>query len=213
MSTKVTYQKYKSPRGVAVFPKTRVPVLYNKALKKSEENWKDGKFELKLALEGEVAEQEKNKIIAFAEAQGLDIEEVKNWPFSAEKVKDEDGKLTKTGRTLFNFKGYATKRDGSKNRIVHFNAAAKPLALSFVLTGGSEVKVTAIMKAFKELGGGVSLVMDAVQVLKYAEMDARNPGFDAEDGYMGDDTAADEDETPPFDTSEDEGSPSNSTDF
>ncbi|MCW2286657.1 hypothetical protein M2323_004701 [Rhodoblastus acidophilus] len=214
MSTKKNdrFLKFITDAGAAVWPKLNKARRFDKKLNKSVDDPVNGKFEIDLALEGTAADALKAKITAFAEKQGLDVEEVKNWPWAAEKVKDDNGKVTKTGRTLFKFKAHATNLDGTPKRIAHWDAQAKPLSSSFVLTGGSTVKVSGFAKAFKELGGGVSLSVDAVQVLKYVEQEVRNPGFGVEEGYAGADDA-DEDGSSPFETQDDGEAPSNSTDF
>lgn len=204
MSTKKNkYMNGISPRGVAVYPKLNAPRKWDEKKQQSVEDWKDGKFEVEIALDTETAEAFKAKLIAFAKEQGVaKPEKLKNLPW-----KEEVNKETKeeTGRLLFKFKNYATNQDSSRKRIPHVDAKAKKLDADFRLTSGSEVKIDYSASVFTTLGGGIRLLVNAVQVLKYVEQEFRN-NFGAEDGYSADDEADGEESS--FDR-EDEGSDSN----
>jgi hypothetical protein len=158
-------------RGTAVYPKTSMPYRYDKALKKSVIDKEEGQYSVGVAVDADDAAKLMNRIEKVADEAGLKANKVKNWPFADE----EDAEGNTTGRVIFNTKGYALKRDGSPNRIVHFDKKAKPLGADFRLTGGSEVIVEVFPKAFKELNGGVRLNINAIQVINMVEYEGRNP--------------------------------------
>lgn len=189
MSTKKEYFNFKTPRGAAVYPKLDRPYTFDKTKSKSFPD-PDGKFEVSLALSEKDAEAFKSKIIAWAKAQGVKPEKLKNMPWKNEE--DKEGE--ETGRVLFKFKQYGKNKDGTAKRIGHFDAKANPLVSSFKLTSGSTIIVGGSASLYKELGGGISLSVTAVQVIEYREYDVANPFGDEGDGYVGDeadDTAND----------------------
>lgn len=211
MSTnkKKEYFNIKTPRGVAVYPKLDKPRKWDDTAQRSVEAL-DGKYEVSVALSSEVAEPLKASILNFAKAQGLKREsDLKNVPWKAEvdKATDEE-----TGRVLFKFTNYGTNRDGSLKRIPQFDAAAKPLAKSFRLTSGSEVKIAGTADYYvKGANKGIRLLVDGVQVLKFVEQEMRNP-FEAEEGFTGP-TADEDDDNSSFDNETSESGEGNAADF
>lgn len=168
-----------SPRGVAVWPKLDKPTRYDKKQKKRVIDEEEGKFEVELALEGEDAEKFQKKIKDFAVEQGLKLKSVKNWPWRDELEKETE---EPTGRVLFKFKQYATNKDGSTKRIPLWLANGKSTyPKGTKLTSGSTIKISGYGSTYTELGGGVSLFVNSVQVIKMVEYEARNPGFGNED--------------------------------
>ena len=106
---------------------------------------------------------------------------MKNWPYSKEK--DRDTKKP-TGNIIFKLKKYALAKDGSVNRVTFVDGKMRILPKSFRLTSGSTIKANGYFAVFSELGGGVSMRLDSVQVIHFAERQANLAGFGAvEDGY------------------------------
>jgi hypothetical protein len=190
-------------RGIARFPRTDQPYTFDKAAKKSVPDPK-GKFELQVIFTAEAAEPVLNVAKEAAKAAGLKAAQVKNWPW-----KDELDKETEepTGRIVVTFKQFGMNKDGSKRRVGHFDGKLTPLPRSFRLTHGSEVIVNYRANAFKELGGGVSLYMDGVQITKYHDPNG-NPGFVAQD----DGFAYDRDDDDYADQSDNSGSDADTAD-
>lgn len=190
-------------RGIARYPKLHIPYRYDKKLNKSVEDWKAGKFQIEVVVDPEntaVAKTKEDILGAAAEA-GLKVKTMKNYPWKAELEKDTD---EETGKEIFNFKMYGQSKDGSKRRVPMFDAKNNPLPRDFRLTSGSEIIVLGAANPFKELGGGVSLYLNGVQVIKYVPFVAGNPGFEeVDDGFEYDSSAIDDDED--ADTSDEDG--------
>jgi hypothetical protein len=192
-------------RGIARYPKTDKAYTFDKASQRSVPD-PDGKFSLEVIFEGNDADNVIALVKETAKEAGLKLANVKNWPFKPEIDSETD---EETGRTIIKFSQSGKDKYGEAKTIRHFDARVRPLPKSFKLTSGSEVIVAYRPRAFKELGGGVSLYLDSVQVTKFVEAQAANPGFEAqEDGF---EYEADEAEDPGFRSEEpDEASP---TDF
>lgn len=166
-------------KGIARYPKTSTPYRYDKALKKSVVDLEKGKYQLEVIVEEETADKFIQQIKDYAVENGLKLKNVKNWPFKDEVDSDEN----ETGRVIFKASNHATSKSGEKRSIAHFDAKAKPLGKDFKLTGGSEVIMACRPSTFKELGGGATLYLDGVQVIKYVPYEAANPGFTAQEGF------------------------------
>jgi hypothetical protein len=163
-------------RGVARFPKTDKAYSYSKEQKKSIPDPK-GKLSVEVIVSAEAARRFQTQIEDYAKSEGL--KKPKNWPFSAEVDKDTD---EETGNVIFKAWQYGQSKDGAPRRMGHFDSRGKPLPSSFRLTSGSEIIIGVRPNAYKELGGGVNLYLDGVQVVRYREFDG-NPGFGVvEDG-------------------------------
>ena len=179
-------------RGIARYPKLHVPFRYDKGLNKSVEDWKKGKFQIEVVVDPSDAAiaAQKEAITQAALDAGLKLKSVKNWPW-----KDETDKETgdETGREIVTLKMYGSTKDGGKRRVPLFDAKNNPLPKDFRLTSGSEIIVLGAANPFKELGGGVSLLLNGVQVVKYVPFVAGNPGFEKldEDGFEYSDEDAD----------------------
>ena len=102
-----------------------------------------------------------------------------------------------TGEIVFNFKMTASGIDGKtkqpwQRRPALFDAKGKPL-VGKEIGAGSEIKVAFTINPFYTflVGAGVSLRLEAVQVIKLVESncgrDAASFGFVAEEGYSQDD--------------------------
>jgi hypothetical protein len=194
------------PRGAAVHPKTDKPYRYDAEAERSVPD-PDGAFEIKVAVSAEDAEAIQKRIKDFAKAEGLKT--VKNWPWSDEIDRDSG---EPTGRVLFKAKQYGKTKEGKAKFIAHYDSAAAPLPKDFKLTSGSEILTQVRPRAYKTLGGGVSLSLLAIQVLRYVEYN-RNPFKPQEDGEFRHEADEDEDEgNAPF-KNEEEDNGSSSTDF
>jgi hypothetical protein len=196
-------EKKKAPRlyirGIARYTKTDKAYKFDKAAKKSVPD-PDGKLSIEVILDSEAAEAHQETIKNFAKEAGLKLANVKNWPFKPELDKDNDDEPT--GRIVFGAWQYGKSKDGATRKMVHVDSRGKVLPSGFRLTSGSEVIIAVRPNAYKELGGGVNLYLDGVQVVKYVERDG-NPGFGVvSDGEF---TADDEDESDNAFTSNDSG--------
>lgn len=181
-----------APAGVALYPKFNEPDTKFKA---------EGQYSVKLRLSAEDAQELIDEIDSLAdEAFETALSEAKNErekkkikradpAYSAEE--DEDGK--ETGNFLFNFKMTASgvsKKTGKEwtRTCPVFDAKRKPIDLKNILIGsGSVVKVAYVLSPFSTaIGVGVSLRLEAVQVLELREWgnrDASAFGFGDEEGF------------------------------
>jgi hypothetical protein len=185
MSTKKKVTTFVVGPATARYPKLDQPYYYDKALKKSVADPAGKNKGSALTVELVMSEQDAapliTKIREVAEEAGLDLDEVKNWPYSKEKDKETK---KPTGNIIFKLKKYATAKDGSVNRVTFVDGKMRILPKDFRLTSGSIIKANGYFAVFTELGGGVSMRLDSAQVLKLVEREANLSGFGAvEDGY------------------------------
>lgn len=169
----------------ARFPKLDQPYYYDNTLRKSVPDPQGKNKGSALTVELIMPEAEAAPMIAqikqLAKDADLDIDEVKNWPFSKEK---DQATKKPTGNVIFKLKKYATNRQGLVNTVTFVDSKMRVLPRGFRLTSGSTVKVNGYFQVYSELGGGVTLRLDSVQVLNLVERDANLSGFEAiEDGY------------------------------
>jgi hypothetical protein len=181
--------KFFLPDGQAVYPKTDRPYKYDKAAKRSVPD-PDGMYELNVALDAADAEEVIERLKEFAKEQGLKA--VKNWPWKEEVDRETD---EPTGRIIFKTKQYGKTKEGRSKRLLHADGAGNPLPKTFKLTSGSTVSVQVFPKTFKELGGGVKLSLEALQVLRYVEYD-NNPFKAREDAEFVNEPEDVDDDTP-----------------
>jgi hypothetical protein len=165
-------------KGVARYPKLHAPYVYVKADNKSVIDWEKGKFQLEVAMTEAEAAPFISAIKDAAVEGGLDLDDVKNWPYKVEKDKETK---KKTGNIIFKATQYGSSKDGKKRKIALFDAKAKGLPGDFRVTGGSIVNMAVRTNVFEQLGGGVNLYLDGVQILKYVPYEGANPGFAAEE--------------------------------
>lgn len=194
-------------RGVARYPKTDKPYSFDKAAKKSVPD-EDGKLQIEVIVPANVAEGYEKVIAEFVTEQGKKVSKLKNVPYQPEVDRDTD---EETGNVVFKAWQYGKSKDGKVRKMGHFDGKGKPLPSDFRLTSGSEVIIAVRANLYNELGGGVNLYLDGVQVVKYREFD-HNPGFGAvEGGYEADDE--DEDVSGSDEDTTDETSEAPDTDF
>jgi len=178
-----------TPKGVAVFPYLTAPDTKFK---------KEGEYRVRLRLPK--ADAEDLMEIIDAEMEAAVEQAKKDNPKKAKKIKmadapysevtDDDGKPT--GDVEFNFKMPAKieKDDGTviRMRPAIFDAKGKPFKSGKPIYSGSTLIVAFyIMPFYTDLvGAGVSLRLQAVQVLDLktaGERTAEYYGFDVEEGY------------------------------
>lgn len=168
--------------ATARFPKLDQPYYFDNKAKKSFPDPTGQRPGANLSVELVMPEDQAAPLIAqckaVAEEAGLDLDEVKNWPFSKEKDKDTK---KPTGNIVLKLKKYALARDGSVNRVTFVDGKLNPMPSGFRLTSGSTIRVNGYYAPFKEVGGGVSLRLDSVQVLKLVERSSSMDGFAVEE--------------------------------
>lgn len=189
MSTKKKVTNFVLGPATARFPKLDQPYYFDNKAKKSIPDptgqVQGSALSTELIMTEQAAAPYIEAIKRVAEGFGLDVDDVKNWPFSKEKDKETK---KPTGNVIFKLKKHATLKDGSVNRVVFVDSKLKPLPRGFRLTSGSTVVVNGYYRPYSELGGGVSMRLDSVQVLKYAERQSNLEGFAAvEDGFSAED--------------------------
>jgi hypothetical protein len=175
-----------SPRGRARWPKLNEPDRkFNQK----------GEFVVDLVLEGEEAEEFKQRIDVLFDKGYADIlkregkKKLKQGNRPYRPVEDQNGE--ETGETAFKFKMKALveTRDGRswEQRPDLFDARGKPM--SEVIGGGSIIRCSAEAYPWYSptLGMGLSLRLKGVQVLDLKAPlsggDAKSHGFDDEEGF------------------------------
>lgn len=184
-------------RGIAAYPKLHKPYKWNDANERSEPN-ADGEYSTGVVVKNSgIAD---NIIASIKEwAKENNISKVKNFPW-----KEVDGNMVFTG------KQYGKDKDGNLKKLPKVDASGNPLPSDFLVTGGSEIVLKVRPSHYKAQGGGIKLYIDAVQVVKYVELD-RDFGFDKhDDGFTYGENESSEDSSD--DVNEDNGS-EDSTDF
>jgi len=198
-------EKFTSPTGAAVWPKLNEPDQY-------QEN-STPNFNVKLALEGEEAEEFKLVVDEWVEQAVDEIMKEKkernqkplpksqqilgpNLPYMPEIITDDEGEETETGRTLFKFKRNAVgkSRTGEtfERKLPVFDAGQPPKPIFDEIWGGSTLRISYSPRYYyiPKMGCGVTLDMHAVQVLDLVGAEGNsNPsafGFEGdEDGFVG----------------------------
>ena len=155
-------------------------------------------FKATLVLDGDDAEALEAKINDFwAENKPSGFKKApKSMGFKPHTVKNDEGEYVETGKTAFTFTTATTFPDGKAKVIKTFNAKNAIVALGDTLIGnGSEGRISGVMSTYgptKTKEAGVSLYLDAIQILKLVEY-SQDAGFDAEeDGWEGDTTGFEE---------------------
>lgn len=178
-----------TPKGVAIFP----------WLTKADTKFKaEGEYRIKLKLEGLPAtslialidDAFEKAIALMAEEKAIAVKKIKraDKPYKAET--DQEG--NETGAYLFTFKQRAliTLKDGTtkKIKVDVVDAKKKALPASTPVYGGSEVKVAYEALPFytAAVGAGLTLRLNAVQVLTLVSAGQRDHGFGEEEGFESD---------------------------
>ncbi|OQW34838.1 MAG: hypothetical protein A4E20_01290 [Nitrospira sp. SG-bin2] len=184
-------ETFVTPKGTAKWIRVNEP----------DTKYKDeGEYKVSLLLGGKEAEQMKTKIDAAIKVS-VDAAKAAN---KGKKIKqadapyraDVDKEGNETGLTMFNFKAKASgvKKKDNKPwtfRPAVFDAKKTPIPVTVAVWSGSEVKVAYQLKPFGEsnysptVGAGVSLALQAVQVIKLVTGQGRDAaafGFGEEEG-------------------------------
>lgn len=197
MSTKKR-ERYVSPKGIAVWPRLNEPDTKFK---------QEGEYTVSLAYDSDDPEYnklekllEKRRDELFAEWLSENPKKKKVAEVAPVFTEETDENGDETGRKLLKFKMRASgvsKRTGKPFTMKPdiFDAKGKKLEVAPQIGGGSVLKVSF------ELGGHfvesakkfyLSLRLVAVQVIElveYGQRNAKDYGFDEEDGYEADDAA------------------------
>jgi len=191
-------------RGTARFPRLDQPYKFDMAKQKTVPD-PEGKLEVQVIVDADAASPFIEQIEEFAKANG--VKKMKNAPYT-EELDRETGE--ETGRYIFKAWQYGKTKNGANRKMPHVDARGVPIKDDdFQLTTGSEIVIACRPNAFTQLGGGVNLYLDAVQVISLMERSS-DFGFDAvEDGDFvqdddhGEDEAADYGFDPEYEEGED----------
>lgn len=218
--------RYTSPKGEALFASV-VNVDYGT---EQYPNPKGG-YKLTLALESAAADKLRGMLVEeidmarniaedkFRELKPATRKKLGNMTFNELGVEEYDKDDQPTGRILFRFKtsAFYEKRDGTKmqRKVPLFDSMMQPVLLKEEPGNGSLVRVAFTCAPYFVEGqgaGGLSLYLDAVQIIKLNLFDGRSAsdyGFGEEDvdgGFNAADVKDDEaaQATPPEDSADDD---------
>ena len=196
MTEKKKAERFVSPKGIASYPYlTKPDTKFNT----------EGEYKVSLLVSGDDASKAidfltKQHKAAVSKAQkenaGKRVKE-SELPF----IENDDGTVT----FKFKMKAKVTPKKGDpfEQKPALFDAKGKPLTGEPKVGGGSVIKVSYEVEPYYTAiaGAGVSLRLKAVQIIELKEYsgggNAESYGFGEEEGFE-----ADEDDTPPFDTSD-----------
>ena len=165
-----------TPAGVAKYP----------WLLKPDTKWNtEGEYKVTLVLDKEEAEPVISKIERVLEDHIAELKlgsnkKVKQGPLPYCDEEDDEG--NPTGRTEFKFKTKAS----IKPKIPMFDSRGTPMS-GVNVWGGSKIKVNSLLYPYvAPMGAGISLKLNAVQVLELVQGsgDTEGFGFEEEDGYV-----------------------------
>ena len=218
--------RYTSPKGEALFASV-VNVDYGT---EQYPNPKGG-YKLTLALESAAADKLRGMLVEeidmarniaedkFRELKPATRKKLGNMTFNELGVEEYDKDDQPTGRILFRFKtsAFYEKRDGTKmqRKVPLFDSMMQPVLLKEEPGNGSLVRVAFTCAPYFVEGqgaGGLSLYLDAVQIIKlnlFGGRSASDYGFGEEDvdgGFNAADVKDDEaaQATPPEDSADDD---------
>ena len=171
--------KITTPTGIAHYPYISKP--------DEGHQYSDGKYKVDLSIPEEQAQPLIKQIKDFL-VEGMKAEKAKSkkelkpapLPFKKETSEDDDGNLVETGNIIFKFK--------SKFKPPVFDAKKKPM-VDHNIWGGSELKVGGLLSYYSSptIGSGVSMRLQAVQVIEYvqgASNGADSFDFEEEEGFV-----------------------------
>ena len=197
-------EKFRTPRGVFVYPKLNEPDtkfnaegIYSLRLRLSSDEAKPliEKIEAAAAAKFDAEKAELMKGDGKSKAKAKQLKMVSDKPYRA--VVDDDG--NETGDVEFNIKMRAQRTDKKTGKVIKmkpaiFDAKGKELKAPPMIWGGTEGKVSGEFVPFAtNIGVGVSLRLAGVQILDLVsggQRDAKSLGFEEEDGYEGEDAPA-----------------------
>lgn len=213
MSEKKKYLRLVTPKGRAIYPHLNAPdTKFNS----------DGVYTVKIGVPaGSAGALIKKLDEAYKEALKAGKEAYNALPPEKRKIKGKVKEFTEAGlpyvedtekdEVVFSFKMNASYKNKAQEVVplkpALFDAKGKPINKALKVGGGSLIKVSFEVAPYfaLNLGAGVSLRLNAVQILElkeFGQRDAAGHGFDAEDGFSADD---DEDESAASDDFANEG--------
>lgn len=199
-------EKYTTPVGAAVFPHLHAPDtkfddrgVYTTRMRFTGE----AADEIVALLDAEYEKSYEESVAEVMDKKGLKEKaaraKVKEGPEPYKMELDEDGE--ETGAVIVNFKMKASgqRKDGTTwtRKPAIFDAAGKPVAVGLKIGSGSSLRISTDINRWymPALGAGVSLRLNAVQVIEFqtwGDMSAEAAGFDAvEGGFSADAVGAD----------------------
>ena len=201
-------EQFTFPKGEALFARLDQPYTFNKKLNntvacKPSDNGAAYTISIKLPIKEATPIIKKIKDV-WKEYGSQENDQPANWPFKNEVDKESK---EPTGNIIFKTKFNAswTNKDGSFARVAIFDAKGHKLPATFDIGNGSTIRVGVQFVPHDMQGGGVSLRLKGVQVIK-----PNGAGFDSmfneEDGFEGEEAAEevvstatdDEDDSIPF---------------
>lgn len=187
-------EEFTFPKGEALFARLDQPYTFSKRDKrtvacKPSDNGAAYSIAIKLPM------KEATPIIAKIKQVWKDYgseenDQPANWPFKNETDRESN---EPTGNVIFKTKFNAswTNKDGSFASVAIYDAKGHKLPKTFEIGNGSTIRVGIQFVPHDMQGGGVSLRLKGVQVIK-----PNGGGFDSmfneEDGYEGDEEEAEE---------------------
>ncbi|WP_316173000.1 hypothetical protein [Bradyrhizobium sp. SZCCHNRI2049] len=194
---KKKYTKFKTPRGVYVYPKLHKAYKWDEASERSLPN-PDGDYSTRLSVPSKEAQPLVSLIKQAIKESGV---KPKHVPYEDE---EKDGE--KTGNVLFKLKAYGKTKDGEINRIKFFDADGTAIKGVVHVTGGSTGRLLGWISVSKM---GCRLNIREAQIIDLAEMEGE--GFEAAAGGsfkrtdLDNDNVTDDDEDEDTSTSNESG--------
>lgn len=176
--TKTKTVAFKTPRGVAKYPRLTKPYSYNEAAGRFMPD-DDGQFEMRLIVSEKDAQPLIKLIKDAITESGI---KPKNLPWKPEKDKDTD---EPTGNIEFTLRRYGKDTQGRPNKIAFFDSKGVMIKRDVDLTSGSTIICSGWINVSKQ---SARMNLKAVQVIKLVERQVE--GFDAvddEDAYVAED--------------------------
>ena len=165
---KKTYVKYKTPIGVAVYPKLDKAYKWDESSERSLPN-PDGDLSTRLRLSREDAQPMIDLVQKAIKEAGV---KPKHLPYEDEVIDDE-----KTGNVLLKLKAYGKTKDGEINKIKFYDADGHPLKGVIRVTGGSQIRLLGWISVAKM---GARMNIRECQIVDLAEQEGE--GFEAVSG-------------------------------
>ena len=167
-AAKKTYVKYKTPAGVAVYPKLHKAYKWDDASERSLPN-PDGDLSTRLRLSAKDAQPLVDLVKQAIKAAGV---KPKHLPYEDEEVDGE-----KTGNVLIKLKAYGKTKDGEINKIKFYDSDGSPLKGVIQVTPGSTIRLLGWISVAKM---GARMNIRECQIIDLAE--AQGEGFEAASG-------------------------------
>ena len=159
-----------TPKGIAKWPRLDQPYSWNEAAGRNMPD-PDGQYECLMA----VSKQDAQSLLAAIDVASKEAGfKPKHLPFKSE-IDKETGE--ETGNIEFKFKAYGKKRDGSKNRVLFFDAKGRPVPADVRLTTGSTIRCLGYITVARL---GARLNLKEIQIIDLAEQ--MGSGFNEVEG-------------------------------